>query len=171
MYTDIVLELFDIEEKFRKCSGSEVNSKEQHPWGPVLPPSGSPFCPPRASHTPLLPYPALPGTSPRAAALCADSVWSSESLPPGGCHAWHPQRSSPHSLSGHRGAPHMAHDMTWGPVTAPRRVVVRPVETKPRTESGRPSSPPCPGTWLWFQTCGVRKACLACQTLKSCLST
>ena len=84
MYIDIVLELFDIEEKFRKCSGSEVNSKEQHPWGPALPPSWSPFCPPpRSSHTPLLPYPELPGTSPRVAALRADSVWSSESLPPG----------------------------------------------------------------------------------------
>lgn len=129
------------------------------------------FLPPTVLPHPTASLPCAPWGSPRAAAPRADSVWSSESLPPGWLSRLAPPARSPHSLSGHRGTPRTAHNVTWGPVTAPRRVVIRPVEIKPRTESGRPSSPSGPGNWLWFQTRRVRKACLAYQTLKSCLST
>ena len=156
--------------KFRKCSGSEVNSKEQHPWEPVLPPSRSPFCPSQPTPRPQLPNPALPGGSPRAAPRCAERGAVNRPRP-GDWHGWHPWSTFPHSLSGQREAPGTAHDTTWGLVTTPRRVAVRSVETTPRTKSERPSSPLCPGTQLWFQTGRVRKACLAYQTLKSCLST
>ena len=142
------------------CASSFPISFLPQPSPPPPPFTTSRLGPPQPTPRPRLPNPALPGGSPRAAPGCAECGavnWSH----PGGCHSWRPRRSFPHSLSGQREAPGMAHDVTWGLVTIPRCVAVRSVETTPRTKSERPSSPLCPGTQLWFQTGRVRKVCLA----------
>lgn len=140
-----------------------MSSKEQNTWVPVLRLLQSLLLAPASqSHCSL--------SSTRAAPCCTGWMLSGESVPPRHLSPLVPPAQSPHSLSGQREAPGIAHDMTWVEVTLPGLAVTMQVQNNPGTKPGRPSSLPHPRTQMWFQTCRVSKVCLAYQTLKSCLS-
>ena len=140
-----------------------MSSKEQNTRVPVLRLLRSLLLAPASqSHCPL--------SSTRAAPCCIGWVLSSELVPPRRLSPLVPPAQSPHSLSGQREAPGIAHDTTWGEVTVPGLAVTTQMQNKPGTKPGRPSSLPHPETQMWFQTGRESKVCLASRTLKSCLS-